>query len=130
MSARSVASAFRVALEASLPMVTDAIFASVLSGSAAQRLSGSANMRIGESANAQILALSLFRFLASSLPRFLASSLLRLPLVGDGLLGGLHGLGVGQVVVPQRFKVVVELVDQGDARGDVQAGDDVFGNVI
>jgi len=58
------------------------------------------------------------------------TQLFRLALIGDSLHGLFDGFGVGQVLALDRAQVCVQIVDQGDARGDVQADDLVVGDVV
>jgi hypothetical protein len=48
---------------------------------------------------------------------------LALGLVRDGLRGERHGLGIAQVVVPQRLQIIVQLVHQGNACRNIQPND-------
>src|SRR4051794_36201328 len=51
-------------------------------------------------------------------------------LVGDPRRGCRGGSGVAEIVVAQRFQVVVELVDQRDAGRNVQLDDIGLGDVV
>ena len=59
-----------------------------------------------------------------------ARRLFRPSLPGHGGLGPGDGLGVAEVTVSQGLHVLVQRVDQGDARGDVQLQDVLVGDAV
>lgn len=56
--------------------------------------------------------------------------LLGLTLVGNSLEGLANSLLIGEVVVLDGLEVSVQLVNEGDASGDIQLGDFGFGDIV
>ena len=53
-----------------------------------------------------------------------------LALTGDGRGGSGNGFGVAKVPVLERLELVVQLIDQGNAGGDIQSQDFLVGDVV